>query len=136
MYECLLFLQAAAKILQQAHSIPGMEITYYGSFSENTVSAFDQIYNSEVRIILGMFGEEFAQSVLCMVRLCMMYILLLHIANDAALVLLQEWGGVGSAKRMGMGSWEGGKGREEGKGREGVREREGGKGREGAREGR
>lgn len=67
-YECLLFLQVAAKILQQAHSIPGMEITYYGSFSENTVGAFDQIYNSDVRIILGMFGEEFAQSVLCMVR--------------------------------------------------------------------
>ena len=85
----LIHMQAAERILQQSQSVPGMEITYYGSFSEHIVSAFDQIYSSEVKIILGLFGEEYAQSVLCMVR----HNVLFCIPNIAALVqalLLQE----------------------------------------------
>ena len=64
-----LFIQTAENFVQLAdHKHQDtMKATYYGSFGENPTFVFDGIYNDDVRIVLGMFSEKYARSVLCQV---------------------------------------------------------------------
>ena len=47
---------------------PHLDIAYYGSFVLNPAFAFDEIFTSDLRIILGLFGETNARNVLCQVN--------------------------------------------------------------------
>ena len=45
-----------------------MDIAYYGSFVLSPEFPFSEIQRNNLRIIIGMFGEKQARSVLCQVR--------------------------------------------------------------------
>ena len=62
-------MQAAEHFGSLSRRYPHLDIAYYGSFVLNPEFAFDEIFTSDLRIILGLFGERDARSVICQVKI-------------------------------------------------------------------